>query len=138
MPATETGLIARWLYSTLTGDATLAAAVPGGWHRSRAPATAALPFGIIRLQGGFDLNVSGAARVLVEAVYAVYAVGANAQALETASARIDALLHQQAAIVTGGRILACVRETPVELSLLENGVARETAGGTYRIHAQRS
>ena len=135
--ATETGLIARWLYATLTGDSTLAGFVPGGWFRTRAPKTAGV-FGIFRLQGGSDANVAGGGRMAVEAVYAVYAVGDNAQTLEQASARIDALLSQQAANVTGGRILSCVRESPLELPILDNGIARETSGGTYRITAQTS
>lgn len=134
---TETGLIYRWLYSTLTGDSTLAALVPGGWFRARAPKTTGV-FGILRFQGGSDANVSGGGRMALEAVYAVYAVGENAQTLEQASARIDALLSQQAANVTGGRILSCVRESPLELPILDNGIARDTAGGTYRITAQTS
>lgn len=133
---TETGLIYRWLYATLTGDTTLAALVPGGWFRTRAPAKTSGVFGILRFQGGSDANVAGGGRMALEAVYAVYAVGENAQTLEQASTRIDVLLSQKAANVTGGRILSCVRESPLELPILDNGIARETSGGAYRITAQ--
>lgn len=137
---TETGLIARWLYATLTGDATLAALVPGGWHRWQGGRGAAYPLGVYRFQGGSDLAAIGAARrVWVEAVYTVYAVGAGAGAdVDDAAARIDALLLGKQATVTGGLIVSCTRDGPIELAPIENGIQREISGGTYRILAQRS
>lgn len=137
---TETGLIARWLYATLTGDGTLAALVPGGWHRWQGARGAAYPLGVYRFQGGSDLAAIGAdRRVWVEAVYAVYAVGAGVGVdVETAAARIDALLLGKQATQTGGLIISCTRDAPLELAPIENGIQREIAGGTYRIRAQRS
>jgi hypothetical protein len=140
--ATETGVIARWLTGLLKGDtgaggvATLAT---GGIYNTRAARAATYPLVIFRFQGGSDLNAIGAGRrVYVNAVYAVYGVirEASDTDLEPIAARIDELLNGAQWAATGGLVLSCVRESPLVLSTLEDGVEARILGGLYRIYSQ--
>lgn len=141
---TETTLTARWLSALLKADngaggvATLAT---GGIRDTRAGRNATYPLVIFRFQGGSDLNAQGGdRRVWVNGLWAVYAVTREASdaAIEPIAARLDTLLHGKSAAVTGGLVLACVRQSPLMLPSLEDGVEARALGGVYRIYSQVS
>lgn len=139
--ATETAIIATWLYATLSGDATLTGLATGGIFQERdSGGSTTYPKVIYRFQGGSDVPALGARRVAVNAVYAVYAVWRQASyggALDTIAARVDTLLHGKEGTAAGGTVLACVREQPLLLANLQNGVEVRMSGGVYRIWGQR-
>lgn len=138
--ATEQQVIATWLYTTLSGDATIASLATGGVHEEiDAGGSTAYPKVIYRYQGGSDVPALGARRVALNALWAVYAVWRQASyggALDTLAARIGALLQGAEGTAAGGIVLACVRESPLILATRQNGVETRMSGGIYRIWSQ--
>lgn len=138
----ETAIVAKWLYTTLSGDATLMSLAPGGVFDVIAPKGTAYPFVQFQFQAGTDLMVIGGYRVLVNSVWMVAVIAQTEELGDVfpAGDRIDALLHRQSGTVTGeGLILSCVRERPVNPPPWpENGLVYRRYGGDYRIQVQES
>lgn len=141
--ATETGVIATWIASVLnadTGAGGVATLSVGGIHEEIDPDGDSYPKTIFRFQGGSDLNALGAARrVFVNATYAIYAVWQTPSYggdLDALAARIDLLLNGQQAAVAGGMLLGCVRQAPLQIPGLRDGVSIRMLGGIYRIWGQ--
>lgn len=86
---------------------------------------------------GDDLYVVGAVRLVTDPLIRVTVVGRvpSLDALEPAAARVDALLHDTTATVTGGAVDACVRERPLALGPLygPGGETTYQLGGLYRL-----
>lgn len=140
---TENSVAARWLVGLLkadTGAGGVATLATGGIHRNRDVTRSTIyPKVIARFQGGSDLNALGAARrVYVSGLWAVYAVirQDSIDPIDALAARIDTLLNGQKGTATGGIVLSCVRESPLELPSLEDGIGANLLGGIYRIQAQ--
>lgn len=134
----------EWLIATLEADATLAAEVPGGWHRGSAPTGTTLPFGIIGFQGGTDvINASGGVRLLNRSLFQAKVVGnANDTAnVAAAASELDALLQSErlGGNATGGAVLSCIREQPLQYDEnMPTGEKRTHIGGLYRFLIQQS
>jgi len=139
---TENSVAGRWIAQILKGDTGAGGAATlstGGIHRNRAPRNATYPLTIVRFQGGSDVNALGAARrVSVNALWAVYAVirEDSVANIDVLAARIDTLLNGKMGTASGGIVLSCVRESPLELPSLEDGIGANMLGGIYRIQAQ--
>lgn len=127
----ETARAYAWLYSTLTGDATLQALVGTRVYRDVAPAAASYPLVVFSLQAGTDLMVVGATRVWSNLVCVVRAVGlAQTYAtLQQIASRIDELLHA----AVGTDVLMCVREVPIDYTETDYGESYAHVGGQYRL-----
>ncbi len=139
MSGHELDLGYQWLYSTLSGDSTLASLAPGGVWRSLAPPNTTTPYVIFAFQGGTDTTNSRGERLLDELVYQVKAVGpaATTGAIADAAARVDQLIGNPPAsgiTINGlGAILASYRETPLAVDELVVGELWCNLGGTYRL-----
>lgn len=130
----------QWLYSKLTTDATLASLLSGRVYSYMAPLGAAFPCIIYAYQGGADTAVVGGYRIFNSGQYQVKAVGQGESmaALAAIANRLDTVLHRAAGTVTGGAILACVRERPLSYAEFTNGLRYNHLGGIYRILVQES
>jgi hypothetical protein len=128
--------------TTLAGDATLAALLPGGVHFGLAP-QGTTAFALVTIDETAEVSVFSAVpaqRRAIEAItYAVQAVVATtAMAPATdAAARIDALLADQPLTVPGYGWLSTVRvnriRDPGDLDPSEKSVRWQHHGGRYRV-----
>lgn len=127
-----------WLHGKLSVDATLTAAVSTRIYSYLAPSGTTFPFVVYAFQGGADVSAIGAIRIMNSGLYQVKAVGQGNSmvAVEAIANRIDALLHGVTGTVSGGVILACVREQPLAYVENSNGIRYNHLGGLYRIFIQ--
>lgn len=135
----EIVFVNQWLYTLLSGDATMTSLVGNRIYDSIAPVGVAFPLVLFNFQGGSDVSVVGGVRVMNSGLYQVKAVvqsGSNASALPIAN-RIDALLHRATGSAPGGLILASVREQPIAYpEVSKEGIQYRHLGGLYRVIAQ--
>lgn len=139
---TESLLVDAWLVSVLRGDtgaggvATLAT---GGIHQDLAPQGASTPYVTWQHQSPpiDQVEIAGIV-VAVEGVLLikVTAQGESYAPLRPIIERIAGLLHRQSAELSGGRILACVRERAFRQPALIDGVHYRTLGYFFRYQAQ--
>lgn len=137
----------QWLYSTLSGDATLSALVGGRIYNDGIPQQAdqAFPCVDIRWLDHRDMQTMEATIFMNEPVYLVAGVDrADGQhgvvdlaVLEPIAARIQTLLHQQAGSVSRGLIYFCARERGHRARYTAgDGIEYRELGGQYRITTQ--
>lgn len=139
----ETVYADQWLYSKLTGDATLASLIGARVYSYMAPLGATLPAIIYAYQGGKDVTEVANYRIFNSGLYQVKAVGQGESmvAIAAIAHRIDTVLHRSSGTVSGGAILACVREpgrSALSYAEYTNGVRYNHLGGIYRILVQES
>lgn len=136
----EIGLSLQWLVSTLGGDSTLAGYAPGGVKRSMAPVGTATPFVIVGYQAGTDVTTMNAVRIMDNLLFQVRASGPASvtASIVNAAARIDALIDgQRSQAITGGIVLCCYRDSPLQYDELVGGEQWSNFGGLYRIEIQQ-
>lgn len=134
----ETARAYEWLYSVLAGDAMLNGYVSGRVYRRLAPEGAAMPYVVFQFQSGHDVQAAGPYRVMSQLVCVVKIVG-QASTYPTLKAivdRVDALLQAASGMATDGRVLACMRETPIDYEEIDAGVRYQHLGGQYRLYVQ--
>lgn len=137
----ETTLVESWLYSRLSGDATLVSKVGTRIYAYVAPATADTPFVVFTAQSpGFDVMGVGTARVMLNCLYQVKVVvqDGSFNGAKDAADRIDALLHGATGTPAGGQVLGCVREGPLAYAEVSDGIEYRHLGGLYRIWVQET
>lgn len=134
----ESVRVEQWLYTTLTGDATLAAAVSTRCYGYIAPQNAIYPLLLFSMQAGTDVMGVGTARVMLTCLYQVKVIGATNSfaALKPLADRIDAVLQGATGSVVDGAILACTREEPLSYVDVSGETQYRHLGGLYRIIAQ--
>lgn len=143
--AVETLIAQRWLYSKLSTDSQLLAAI--GNDKSRICAEqisegVRLPAVVFNLLSAEDLRHWDAQALFwTDCVYAVKGVAQTASFgdLATIAARIDGVLHGASGSVTGGVVYAAVRLRPLQYA--ETGPGGEQyrhLGGVYRVYAKES
>lgn len=130
----EIAVALEWLYSLLSGDATLAGIPIGGVYRAIAPDDAVAPYIILQWMGGHDVLGSGGARIMSDLVFQVYAIAPSDQydLVRAAAYRIDQLLDKASGTTSDGTVLACRRQQPIPLDEVVNGVVWSRLGGLYR------
>lgn len=142
----ETAAGFEWLYSVLSADSTLAAKAPGGVWRALAPPTTVTPFVIMSFQAGTDVTTMNGFRQFVEGLYQVKAVGPAADVADVVSAaeQIDLLLGGPPGIPAAGTtadnlavVLACYRQSPLEIDEIINGELWTNLGGLYRLQIEQ-
>lgn len=135
----ETAIALEWLMSTLTGDNALTPLATGGVHRAMASPGTVPPYVIVAFQAGVDVLSANAFRLMDNLLYQVKVVGPASMTatLLSAAAEIDALLKLASGTATGGLILSCYRESPLQLDELVNGELWSNVGGLYRLLIQQ-
>jgi hypothetical protein len=140
MSAHESMLALQWFNTVLTGDSTLMSLVPGNIYRAMAPPNTVTPFIIIALQASTDVITMNGFRLITSLLYQVKAVGPSGvtATLAQAAARIDDLLGLTSGVVTGGAILSCIRDSPLQTDEIVNGELWTNIGGLYRIQIEKT
>lgn len=140
--STEISVAEQWMYTVLSGDATLMGLVTDIYFH-RAPVEAELPFILVTYHMGNDVKGLGFNVIAAAVEYAVRAItDQNSLApIEPAAARIQVLLHGASGTVTGGTVLSCYRERPFLLveetdNRTEGAVAIRHLGAIYQVMAQ--
>ena len=135
----ELSAIDKWLYTTLSTDATLAAIVSTRVYDTLAVETATFPYVVFSFQGGSDVRTNGADRIMVSGLYQVKVVGKGGafSSLTAAASRIDVLLNAKYGTNTDGEVWA-VRTQPIKYLEVSEGVQYRHLGGLYRVWAQEA
>lgn len=136
----ETARIRAWIYTTITGDPTLAGLIGARAYHGVAPAGTQYPFVVFQmLSAGNDLLGLGGTRIWAAPLFVIKAVckGTSTGPVEPVANRIDQVLHAAAGTITNGVIWECVRERPFDLPTVEDGVSYQQLGGEYRIRASQ-
>jgi hypothetical protein len=133
-------IIDPWIYSVLSGDATLTGLVGGtaGIISTLAPGSVTPPYVVFFLASARDILAVGGIRVQVDSLYTVKAVTTAASwgSVRTIARRIDFLLNKPGQVVTtAAGSLSCVRESVVQYPEVDQGTQYRHAGGQYRIRA---
>lgn len=136
--AVEQFEVVAWLYTTLSGDATITTDAPGGVWPNEAPPSVSTPYVVIGHQGGHDVMGVNSARLMVDDLYRV-SVSAPVTATVTVQAvadRIDALLQRKSGTQGGVSVMHCRRE---QVQIVPENVAGQdwtTARLLFRVWAQ--
>ena len=137
----ELQAIAQWLYSTLSGDAGIAAAVGNRVYERVAPQGAAYPFVLFSTRYAEDRNGIGpGARLFTRPLYRIvaHAEGGGFGAVDSIAAVIDAVMEGAEGSValagTSYHIGVVRRERAYrDVELLPGGRLVFVAGGEYRL-----
>ena len=135
----ESNIIETWLYTVLSGDATLHALVADRIFNTISLQDEPYPCVIFQWQGGHDVMNVSTYRIMVDALYVVKAVAKSAvfADVKAIADRVDTLLHSQAGDVAGlGTVFMCNREQPFQLVEQDGDTHYRHLGGIYRIIAQ--
>lgn len=138
----ETTIADTWVYATLKADATLTALIGGSnarIYRGMAPQNATYPCVVFFYQpGGRDVRGVGTFNIMVTGSWVIKAIDrvTGASSAATIAARMYTLLHGQKGSVTGGAVLACTREEPINYVELLDGAQYQHVGGVYQIILQ--
>jgi hypothetical protein len=144
--ADELGLIASWLYSTLSADDDLVELLASqpitigdpGIFRGSAKQGAVFPFVLFKWRGpvgeGDFITLNGE-RIWTRHRYEIIAATdtGDYEAISPIASEIDDLLHRSSGDVSGGHIYSAFRETPIEGSDLELGTEYKMLGALWRI-----
>lgn len=127
----------EFLYSTLSGDATLMAAATGGVWNTQAQEGTVYPLIVFQFMSGIDYAAVGALRVWTNMIYMVKAIAEadNFDALNAIVARIDALLHRTSATPTDGIVWSCTREQVIRLPDSVASRQYRQSGALWRVYA---
>jgi hypothetical protein len=129
----------RFLYQRLACDPELAGLVGKRIYERGAPQGAAYPLVLFKVQAATDLLGAGAARVWMDAVVQVKAVGPQATSeLSPIADRLDALLHvaEPAVVSLDGKsyqIHGSHRERTINYPEVVDGQVYLHLGGLYRV-----
>ncbi len=144
MSGHEVLLALEWLTTTLNADSTLTGLVTGGIWRGSAPVEAVPPYVVMNFQAGSDVLTLNGVRLFDSLLFQIKAIGPGTMTttLLLAANEIDSLLKRTSGVpltVDGlGAILACFRESPVQIDSLVNGEIFTDLGGLYRIQIQQT
>lgn len=139
----EVYLADAWIYATLKADATLTALIGGASapriYRGMAPLSATFPCVVFFYQpGGRDVRGVGTVNIMIDGNWVIKALDRDNSAADAATiaARIYTVLHGKSGSVTGGKVLACVRDEPIGYVELLDDVLYQHVGGVYQIIVQ--
>ncbi len=131
--------IQRFVYWRLTSDAALAVRVGDRIYERVAPQGAVYPLVLFNVQAATDLMGAGAARLWVNALVQVKAVGPGAASvLAPIADRLDTLLHAAEPVVVSlgeksWQIHGAHRESAIEYAEVVAGQVYRHLGGLYRV-----
>lgn len=138
--ANEIVLVDEWLAGVMAADSTLQALVSGRVSSYIAPQGTAFPHVVYNHMGSADVIAVGGYRILNSGLYQIKAIteGGSMATAKPIADRLDFLFHRTTGTVTGGAILACLREQPVAYVEITDGLRRNHLGGLYRIMVQET
>lgn len=127
----------RWIYATLSADATIISEVADRIHDHPAPKESR-PLITFQYIGGSDVIVTGGHRVMTRGRWIVRAIvdGSSHGPAEPIAIRIDELLNDATGSTAQGTILSSVRDTPFRLSEVDGELNYRHLGGIYTIRSQ--
>jgi len=134
----------EFLTTTLNADSTLTGLVTGGIWRGSAPVETVPPYVVMNFQAGSDVLTLNGVRIYDSLLFQIKTIGPAVQTTTLLSAvnEIDALLKRTSGVPLTtdglGSVLACFRESPMQLDELVNGELWTTLGGMYRIYLQQT
>lgn len=133
----------RWLYSVLSGDATLAAAVGTRIYFESVPQNTAAPYIFITTRPMPDIRGAGGNIIASQFEYVVRAVdetppGGLTTALVNVAAQLHQVLHGSSGSNADGAVFAIVRDAPFSLPEVDRATNRpwRHLGGIYRMWVQ--
>src|SRR3954465_850032 len=116
----ELARIEKWLYTYLSADATLSAAVGNRFYGPKAKTCTAFPYITWNWQGANDVNGNAAARLMTKPLYQIKVVSKGlSDAVAAAADRLDELLMTTSEQTANGINFSVRREQP--LSYVEPG-----------------
>lgn len=128
----------RWLFETLTGDATLFGMVGSRWYVDIAPQSAIYPLGIL-IPPALDATIrpAGPGIVMHTGQWAVKAVGPDSfEALEPIIKRSHELLHSASGTVSSGTVIGAVVEGRIRYTETVEGQIFRHLGLILKVHSQ--
>lgn len=134
----ETATAERWLLETLRADATIGEQV----YRGEAPPDAVEPYTIIDLYNAGDVTSINGVRIFSNLSYTVKAISQiepgslTPSGLEAIADAIDGRLHRATGTITGGEVIASVRDFPISYNEIDEGVVYQHLGGVYLLSVQ--
>lgn len=141
----EADAVEKWLYATLSGDATLRAAVGASGSvefvfEGAQPQSSNLSKAVVyQFLDGEDVAVVGAQRIFSSLLYLVKGVsdGEDYASLALVVTRLDVLLDRQQGTNAHGEVWGCYRVQPFRDTgpQFENGQPYRQSGGQYRLYA---
>lgn len=129
----------KWIFETLSTDATITATVGTRIFSDLAPQNIAYPLLTYSAIAINDVFGVGTTRFYINALYLIRIIttGETFTTIKNAANQIDTLFHGKQTATAYGRIVACTRERPFKLvEAPENGVRYNHRGGIYRILAR--
>jgi hypothetical protein len=132
--------VERFLYTTLTGDATLAAIVGTRVFGHAVPPAATRPYVFYTLvDPGEDLSEVGAVRIWSNMIYVVRIVNKTESypSLEAGSTAITNALHRASGSNISGAVVACIKEAPFAfIEIDQDGSQLRHLGSRFRLFVQ--
>lgn len=135
----EVSIIDAWVVAQLSSTVGVTNLVGSRIYNQYAPTNADYPFIIFQQQTLRDVRGVGGVRIMVDSLYVVKGIsqGNDFAQLGVLATAIDTALNiPPGGSVTGGYVMASVREEPFALTEVEDGKQFRHMGGIYRIHAQ--
>lgn len=130
----------RFLYGTLTADATLIGIVGNRVYGHVVPPSATRPYVFYTLvDPGEDASEVSAIRIWSNMIYTVRLVNKTESyaSLEAGSSAITAALHRASGSNISGVIVGCIKEAPFALLEIEpDGSQLRHLGGRFRLYVQ--
>lgn len=131
--------VEEWIYTTLTGDATLAGLVGTRVYAGMAPQGATMPYVVFAMANNHDVMGLGGTRIMTDFTYRVEVVGRtdSYSTISPIADGIDTLLHKASgAAGEDGYVLACQRVQEIAHPEVRDGIAYRRMGAYWHIIAQ--
>lgn len=128
----------KWLYATLSADATLAGLVGDRISGTLSPELLPTPYVTFLLQSPRDIIGVGGVRISTDNLYIVKGVAQTStwDDLTSIANRIDYLIHRPGStMIQGTGSLTCIREMVHQMAEVDEGLQYRHLGGIYRIRA---
>lgn len=137
--STELSKASTYIYSKITTDATLSAAVGTRVYEDAADKNTAYPCVVFSCTAPDDSVSVGGVTVKSDLDYTIRVIGQRSQTANSSYALIDAIAERIKTVMhhtSSGDILSCTRIRPFNRSYEVNGVRYFERGGIYRIMVQ--
>jgi hypothetical protein len=141
MPLTVNGVVETWLYSKLTGNSAINAAISGHIFDSEIPQELGEVYPCVLyafIAGGDTMYASD--RAFSVLLYKIVVVGTGSfEQLDQIYTLVDALIHGGSGTINGGtgEIISCVRKQPLKFTETEQGGRKiRQSGGLYQFQAR--
>lgn len=132
-------IVDKWLWDTLSGDATLSGMVNGRISGTLSDRVLETPYVHFSYQSDRNITAIGGEIISVDCRYLVKAVGKTSSwgTILPMAKRIQELIHRpyQTFQVTGVGSLTTIRESVVQQPESDSGIQYRHLGGIYRIRA---